>query len=75
MSPQDFSPIVTLTNLEVEGEDCRLSSEPSNPQEVNQEGRESPDQQSDTFAPASPLGIALDVSPIPVVDWIDRVDV
>ena len=52
MSPQDFSPIVTLTNLEVEGEDCRLSSEPSNPQEVNQEGRESPDQQSDTFAPA-----------------------
>lgn len=74
MSPQDFSPIVTLTNLEVEGEDFRLSSEPSHAEEANQEGRESPDQQSDTFAPLSPLSSALEASP-PVVDWSDRVDV
>ena len=82
MSQQDFSPIVTLTDLEVEGDNFRLSSELSGSEDFDAQGTkgtrewaDSPDSinqgETSALALSSPVESPVESSP----DWIDRVDV
>ena len=77
MSPQDFSPIVTLTNLEVEGEDFRLASEPYGPEDFDApESLNAPDPREDRGEPSAlALSTSLEPSVNSPLDWSDRVDV